>query len=469
MPMRRVRTTKKLAQRIDLQYFARPHPLRRWRFLLSLLVPVAALVWFLSQRATGAQKVYSSGPLSTSHAVFTSRCNLCHLVQAGAFFEHVADKECLTCHDAPVHNARQVFTPECGSCHVEHKGALLLARTSEAACTQCHASLRTRTGSPQYASEIPGFDGNRHPEFACRRPGATDPGKVKLNHYAHLQPKLTGPQGPVQMQCSDCHRVSGQEGRWPYALGVEPKPAPPAPSLAAFRTVHGRAHMAPIEYVKQCAGCHVGDLQFDARFNDPVPHDKPEVVHAFLVKRFTDYLAARPSAINEGWIPPKLVAARMPMPIETPPHTPPEWLAYQVNHSERLLWNKGCKLCHTMEYGAGPLPQVAKSNIPQRWMKNAEFSHDAHRMMACTSCHTQAPSSRDTADVLVPGIKVCQQCHREAGAKANAAEGRCFECHNYHQWTNEQPIKGNFTVPQLRSSNDGGARPAHSYAVISWE
>ena len=62
--LRRTRTTKKLAKRIDLQYFARPHPFRRWRFWLSVAVPVIALGWFVTQRAQGGQKVYSSGPLA---------------------------------------------------------------------------------------------------------------------------------------------------------------------------------------------------------------------------------------------------------------------------------------------------------------------------------------------------------------------------------------------------------------------
>ena len=73
--LRRSRTTKKLAKRIDLQYFTRPHALRRWRFWLSVAVPVIALGWLVTQRAQGGQKVYSSGPLSASHAVFTQQCS----------------------------------------------------------------------------------------------------------------------------------------------------------------------------------------------------------------------------------------------------------------------------------------------------------------------------------------------------------------------------------------------------------
>ena len=139
--LRRTRTTKKLAKRIDLQYFANPHPFRRWRFWLSVAVPVIALGWFVTQRAQGGQKVYSSGQLSHAHAVFTQQCTFCHVAQAGAFTTRVTDKACLACHDAPTHHANQAFTPTCTTCHVEHKGAMRLQETADAACTQCHAKL----------------------------------------------------------------------------------------------------------------------------------------------------------------------------------------------------------------------------------------------------------------------------------------------------------------------------------------
>jgi len=69
---RRVRTTKNLAKRMDLQYFKQPHPFRSWRLWLSILIPVVAVGWFVVQRAS-SQKIYSSGPLSAAHAVMALR------------------------------------------------------------------------------------------------------------------------------------------------------------------------------------------------------------------------------------------------------------------------------------------------------------------------------------------------------------------------------------------------------------
>lgn len=448
--MRRIRTTKTLAKRIDLQYFSRPHAFRRWRFWLSLTVPIAALAWFAGQRATG-QKVYSGGPLSFSHAVLGKRCEVCHVTQAGTFRNEVTDNACLKCHDAPAHHPEKAtFTPTCGSCHLEHKGSLRLASTTDAGCTQCHADLQTKSGSPQYVRTVKDFD-DHHPEFALLRPGATDPGQVKLNHYAHLRPNLAGPNGPIQMDCRDCHRLAGMEGIWPYA-GPQPEVRMVAMTMSGdVRPSRMHDYMAPILYATQCAGCHVKDLQFDKRFDQPAPHDKPEVVQAFLIQKYGEYFATHPGALNEPIAPERIISSRMQAPLLVP-HNRQEWINQQVMLADRLLFDKGCKLCHVMIATNGPLPAVAKSSIPVRWLTHADFSHNSHRMLTCVSCHTRTPGSKETADILVPGIASCRSCHQDRGVRHDAAGARCSECHSYHDWTKEKPVKGTYTIMELRAA-----------------
>lgn len=449
--LRRTRTTKTLARRMDLQYFQKLHAFRRWRLWLSIAIPVIAVVWLLARNAS-SEKVYSSGPLSASHAAFGKNCETCHVHSIWGFRKEVKDGACLTCHDAPAHHPEKVsFTPQCGACHVEHKGAVQLASTPDLGCTQCHADLKAnlKTASTAYVTDIQGFDGH-HPEFAVLRPGGGDPGKVKLNHLKHLVPKLAGPNGPVQMECGDCHRPAGMEGTWPYATqGGMPGEVPAPVKVAA------RAYMAPIRYNDQCAGCHVKDLQFDKRFEEPVPHDKVDVVQAFLVRKYTDYFASHPNALSEPVTPERMLPGKF-NPEPKIPHTREEWISYQVELSDRLLWGKGCKLCHTIvpREGAAPdaVPDVAPSNTPVRWLKHAEFDHQAHRLLTCTACHTKSPTSQETADVLIPGIASCRDCHRQAGPRHDAASGSCSECHSYHDWTKEKPVKGKYTIQQLRAA-----------------
>ena len=443
--LRRTRTTKKLAKRIDMQYFAQPHPFRRWRFWLSVAIPFIALGWFITQRAQGGQKVYSSGPLSHAHAVFTQQCALCHVTQAGAFSAQVTDRACLTCHDAPLHHANQTFTPECSACHVEHKGATLLQATSDAACAQCHAHLTTRDGQPHYAASISSF-GKGHPEIAALRPTGSDPGGVRLNHYLHLQPNLIGPNNTrVQMTCDDCHRISGT-GPWPYATAAELHPV--ATMDKGSSRLRGQAYILPPEFARNCSACH--NLQFDKRFyNEQVPHEKPEIVHEFLVKKFTEYISAHPSAVHEADPPNRQIPERVRVPRVA--RNPTEWVQFRVDDAEWLLYAKTCKQCHSLKPTGGPLPEVAKSNLTARWLSHAEFDHHAHRMMTCAACHARTSDSRETTDVLLPSIETCERCHQPRGPAKEAAEGRCFECHHYHDWTKAKPTHGEFTIQELRT------------------
>ena len=64
-------------------------------------------------------------------------------------------------------------------------------------------------------------------------------------------------------------------------------------------------------------------------------------------------------------------------------------------------------------------------------------------MMECSACHA-APTSKETADVLLPKIETCMQCHAPG-----KAESRCFECHAYHDWSKETWVKGRYSLPQL--------------------
>jgi hypothetical protein len=207
--------------------------------------------------------------------------------------------------------------------------------------------------------------------------------------------------------------------------------------------------MLPVLYANQCAGCHVKDLQFDRRFEQSAPHDKPEVVRAFLVQIYGDYFASHPGALSEPVAPERILPGKMKLPLPVP-HSRQEWMDQQIMLADLLLFGKGCKLCHIITEETGSLPIVAKSSIPARWFTHAEFDHDSHRFLTCTACHDRTPESRDTADILLPGIASCRSCHQDAGPRNDAASGRCSECHSYHDWSKEQPTKEKFTIPQLR-------------------
>lgn len=456
--MARTRTTKQLAQRIDLDYFKRPSPLKRTLTLLSIVLPALALAWITWHFVRRDNRVYSSGRLSAAHAVLEGDCTACHVRTPAAFSAKAANEACLSCHDGPVHHASQSFTPDCASCHREHRGRVALAATSNASCAQCHANPGAQGMQRVFSKNIASFE-DGHPEFAALRAGpdgaATDPGTIKLNHALHMRAIRQGPQGPnVQLTCADCHRPAAVQAAWKYAdsgyvatkvsYSPEQELMPPAKGVLQPRLPQtGRERMAPVRFATSCAGCH--SLAFDKRFREGVPHDTPAVVHEFVLAKFRQYIAAHPAELRETSDRRELTGKSAP-PL-TRLLTPADWIAEHTAAAETLLWRKTCVQCHTLETSpANPLPAIAPADTVADWLPHAKFDHEAHTGFSCGSCHAKAASSTDSRDILIPGIATCQACHAPGPARA---ESRCFECHTYHDWSQRKEVQAGFTLPEL--------------------
>ena len=510
----RAYTTKSRAKRIALDYFKRPHPFRRAKLLLSIALPVVAAGGVAVYAVRGDHRLYNSGPVSTAHAMFGARCEHCHaatpaaaagVAPAAAFFVPVSDRACSVCHEGPTHHDSQPFTPACSSCHFEHKGRERLVDLTDRQCTQCHAGLTTKEGrAPAFAAKIRHLSSG-HPEFAVtaskagaparvrldETPGPADGAQVCLDHQKHLKPGLFRADAPwyrpgakgivdtpkgLRLGCTYCHR--------PQDDG---------------------AYMAPISYAKHCADCHPLAFDNDKFPGVAAPHDKPEIVHAFLRTKYAEApegeRVARPSEKEavaekpdeEAGRPRRRLGAREPVeeerprrrrgePNETPP---PKAAAKGVKDVEALLFFKNkesadtCLLCHTLtvtmatkpsvscvETNGKPaseaaaliepiraalqaargekLPAVAATRIPSRWLPHSRFDHRAHRPLACAECHRASESTR-TADVLLPSVATCRECHREAAG----ARAVCVECHHYHDKTKERDADGPLTVRRL--------------------
>lgn len=460
--MARTRTTKKLAQRIDLNYFKRPTPLKRAKFWLSILLPFLALIWIAWRGLSGDHRVYSSGRMSRAHAVLEKECSACHVQQAGVFSAKAADSACLDCHDGPMHHAGAPKQLECSICHAEHRGRVNVSVASNEACAECHADLKANNPTSTYASRIRSFE-DGHPEFSALVPvagvAASDPGTIKLNHAIHMKPIRRGPNGPnVQLVCGNCHHATAVNADLTYA---DPKyraasvsytdndevlPLRPG-TLHPSRPVTGRELMAPVKFANACAGCHL--LTFDKRFEEGVPHDKPEVVRAFLTKRFQQYVAAHPDEVRVLRDPGRDLSGK-PLPPRVRVLTPAQWVAERTADAEELLWRKTCKQCHTLSFGLGKegFPLVADTKTTIRWMPHAKFDHDAHRGFTCVSCHAKALTSTESSDILVSGIATCKACHAPGPGHADS---RCSECHTYHDWSKRKEVAPKFTLPALRT------------------
>ncbi|HXY25808.1 MAG TPA: hypothetical protein VEI73_14225 [Candidatus Acidoferrum sp.] len=490
--MLRTRTTKKLAQRIDLNYFKRPTPLKRAKFWLSLVLPLLALGWVAWRSFSGDHRVYSSGRMSRAHAVLEKECAACHLRQAGAFSAKAADSACLDCHDGPAHHDGPTHYGAipiggkhlaCAECHTEHSGRINISAASDQACVTCHADLTSEPGPPHYSPHIHSLaDG--HPEFEALRGYGIysngDPSGIRLNHAIHMRPIRRGPNGPnVQLQCGNCHNppavspdltYSARDYRTAVVSYEHPNryPAPYVNSLKPAKPIAGRELMAPVKFANACVSCH--SLSFDKRFDIGVPHDEPNVVRAFLLKKFQGYIAAHPAELRVPRDPNRDLTGKP----ETPAFrmlTPAQWVEERTSDAEELLWRKTCVQCHSLsmriEIGEmppkvwpwlrsaydnrpvlRPLPEIVLARAVGQWMPHANFDHDAHRGFTCVSCHPKALTSTESSDILLPGIATCKTCHAPGPGHADS---RCSECHTYHDWSKRKEVTPKFTLPALRT------------------
>lgn len=451
----RTRTTKKLSQRIDREYFKRLFPIPRWRRTLTYLFIGLGVLWLGWHAVARNSTIYNAGPISSAHSMFGQNCSACH-VKTAVFSKTVTDQACSQCHDGPIHQASQTYTPACTDCHMEHKGNMELAHTSEKACTDCHSDLKVKSGEIKVAARINSFtDG--HPEFKLIKDASKDPGTIKFNHNTHLKKELRGPHGNVMLNCIDCHRPGTNQQPWPFGLTTADaqkaemmNTTESKPSLYnAVQNPHehnsSRSYMGPVDFYEHCSSCH--PLQFDRRISEPAPHQNPEAVRVFMKKKFEDYIAAHPGDVHE----PNTVLAQLPNRPPLPPaRNAEEWVSQRLEEAQLLLNFKTCKECHDLKFTsseAAALPEIPKAKVTTRWMEHGQFDHSAHQMLQCTECHSKAKDSKETSDLLLPGIKECQACHHTGGQ--NVAKADCYECHQYHDWKLEKPIEGKFTTHEL--------------------
>jgi predicted CXXCH cytochrome family protein len=443
-----------------------------WTFgLLMLLAFLVGPIWAWYSYKTvderpgtlHADRSWISGPLSSAHANLTKDCQSCHVEP----FVAVTDTACVNCHtgehkamsmahaNAPtamllaarapdggfdkfLANVGEAFNrPQgrCVDCHTEHEGAGPMAATPQKFCADCHDGMQGRlksAGHPTMLGDAADF-GTGHPEFrplVRAAPGAklarAAPGKgtvdyngLKFPHDVHLQ--ATGGVARMaasfrgrhdfgqKLKCENCHRVE--------ADGVRVK---------------------PVEMERDCAMCHSLAFETVGGVTRTLRHGEPAQVVADLTAYYRSTPPSRPLQLGG-------MQRRRPGAYA-------EGQVYNIYFNEvavrpsraqdavRAVFSKGgaCYDCHTIfAPAAGNNWRVAAVNQTPRYLQKGWFDHDAHKETACADCHTAAPASKSSTDLLVPGLRQCRDCHvGESGARLvkveTATESPCAMCHEYH-------------------------------------
>ena len=205
--------------------------------------------------------------------------------------------------------------------------------------------------------------------------------------------------------------------------------------------------MAPPTYAKTCAACH--GLQFDKRFTEGAPHDTPEVIHAFLDQRFRQYIFAHPDEVRET-----RARARFAAEAAAGCGARPHAAAVGGRARGRI---RAAALRQNLQ--AVPCTEFCAHRPRCPWWRNRTSRRAGCRTrISITTATRWSParnatprsSSRETSDILLPGIATCEKCHHSG---SDGVEARCFECHTYHDWTKAKAVKGKITLTGLGGSD----------------
>lgn len=355
-------------------------------------------------------ETWNAGEMSSGHRALSTQCQTCHLQP----FRAVADGACRSCHkdvanhiaDAALH--QRVFAEvRCSSCHLDHRGRKGLVRHDPQQCVACHGRIKARnprtelsnvrdfsTDHPPFRLSLrvaPGPDGVKRVRQTDRA-ALVERSGLKYSHEVHFDKALieVAATGEVRdIACEDCHR--------PDAAG------------AGFEPMK-------MEMTCQQSKCHA--LNFTPREAErQLPHAPVREVLTTLQEFYAGQALLRPGT--------DVATAR-------------GWVRAQAERNLAVLFTETgegtCLECHEISRGTNRDEpwQVAPVDVTDHWLPKSKFPHSKHRTVKCADCH-DVRHSESSAEVAIPGIAKCRECHVGSRQAKSRVSSTCDTCHGFHE------------------------------------
>ncbi len=411
-------------------------------------------------------QLWSSGRLSNAHASLSNNCGACH-AQA---FVSVTDSACQACHvkdalpdhaaparmaqgrlpasgiTAAAHRAFNLPDGRCTSCHKEHEGEATVLTVAQGFCTDCHAGLTSRLPDTPVAN-VPGWA--EHPDFRptlVSTPSLTAPGFTRTALAgARENSGLIYPHALHQSATNAVANMAQKQGLPTGSNGA-------LPCRYCHEGDAGKIRFQPIAMEKHCGDCH--DLAFarDGATVRTLPHGKPAQV-AGIIRDFWLGQSVAPRA-NVFAFPRRTPGgpAAVPLRVSGNARQLADAAAARAFTGREQGGNGLCADCHAItNTGAADITRrfaVAPVSINDHYLPQGRFPHGKHQSFggktgqaACLACHGGALTSKRAADVLIPGVENCRQCHGAPAVSGVAgalltnqprAGASCDTCHAYH-------------------------------------
>jgi len=380
---------------------------------------------------------WSTGALSLAHHGLEDNCEACHVEP----FQSVQDQTCLTCHESIGDHAEiprqltsrgplsagdqmlwavaETFGKEgqgsCVTCHTEHEGAGRMEPTAQKFCAECHDSMDVRLTDTELGNAAD--FGDDHPQFK-----------------AIFSPEL-GSDATQRLSLDDNPRE--QHGlKFPHDLHLD--------------TTGGVAKMAQNIGAKQgygnalvCADCHTPEAE-RVGFQPVNMEENCESCHSLVYDRVgTTFRSLRHGDVDEMRADLQAMDRAPRRAITAGRSRPGEYaqggLYYQnfgrpvrsyIAVNQALTKDGVCGECH-VPTTTGGLPDVMPVHLRDSYLLHGRFDHKEHEQEECSSCH-KAESSATSEDLLLPGVKICRDCHLGEDAPEAEVPSSCAMCHSYH-------------------------------------
>jgi hypothetical protein len=368
----------------------------------------------------------------------------------------------------------------CAECHMEHNGHAGVAPASTQSCTSCHAGMRGRLpdagvddasdfgvdhpefhptlvstadlATPRYTREWPVSELERARKERDALIPAPPTGAAACDGFVIGQPNFRGlphPGGadglPVSARAGDDsglvfpHDIhlagNGCVSAIAQRLGARSGYGANLVCADCHTPNETRVGFQPVTMEKHCASCH--SLVFDTvgGFERELRHGRTNDVIATLLDFYQARVvgAAVGGSGEEERRRPGAAAERTSNFRE---------IAFQQASSRaaarvRAIFAEGgaCYGCHEVRDPARPGGldfKVAPVTLRNTFLPKGSFNHRAHETAekTCDDCH-EAKTSRTSADVLLPSVASCQECHGGEHARAQVRSS-CVMCHGFH-------------------------------------
>ncbi|MBL4870016.1 MAG: cytochrome c3 family protein [Robiginitomaculum sp.] len=449
-----------------------------WVFSIAVIGFFLALpIWAAKNKDSAAVKAlpiqadlsWNSGEISLMHANLKNDCSTCHTKA----FVPVKDKACVECHEklgdhadikdlraskpklsgfeANLNKVSEMFlrpAERCASCHVEHNSREKIMPASQKLCADCHSNL-DKTVPHTMLLNVSDF-GSDHPEFRpsiITLPDFNEPKYTRISLSEN--PKgFSGLKFPHKMHLDRGGSVAKMAGEIGGKFSIVEDSARIGSGVDCadcHRPEAGGALFDPVNMQQDCAVCH--DLAFEADdgYTRTLRHGEPDEVIASM----RDYYQAqalgniRDAEMNSRTRrrPGKAASLRDLNRRELAFKQADQRTASKVN----AIFSEGgaCFDCHEIDRPANITSldfAIRPISVNGQFYPKSPFDHASHEIgnLTCETCHT-ARTSESSSDVLLPRIKICQDCHIGIDSYAKGGEmaqgtmpSNCLTCHTYH-------------------------------------